>query len=144
MKPIGIFTIIILLAALGGCGSTAAEKRTTAELAKLPYPKSAAIGDDLEVIVEQSRTTVKLTNITPHSFHNVQVWLNQQYVTPVKSIPLGVGGKSTELDLERFIDSHGRSYPVGGILSPDKGFPVVLAEIFDPATGRRHRLVVRR
>jgi hypothetical protein len=43
----------------------------------------------------------------------------------------------------RFIDQHGRSYPVAGPITPDRGFPVVLVELFDPATGRKHPLLSR-
>lgn len=149
MKQIWIsMAIVTLLAALGGCGSIGKDQRTVDELAKLPYPKDAALGPDLEIEVRQGtlfqRGSLKLTNLTPRSYHQVQLWLNQQYVTTVQSVPIGVGGQSATLPLRRFIDSHGRSYPVGGLLTPDKGFPVVLAEFYDPATRQRSRLLIIR
>ena len=87
--------------------------------------------------------TLKVTNITAHPFHDVQLWLNQQYVAKVHEVPAAVGAKTLDISLDEFIDKHSRHYPTGRFLKPELAFPVVLAEIFDPASGRRYRLLVQ-
>jgi hypothetical protein len=112
-------------------------------LARTPYPQDATLGPDLDILVTPSRTAIDLVNRTPRNYRNVQLWLNQQFVGNAKEIVIGEG-QQNRFTLESFINRRGDHYPVGGILSPDKGFPVVLAELFDPATGKRHRVVVER
>jgi hypothetical protein len=41
------------------------------------------------------------------------------------------------------VNRYGEPYPIGGFFTPDKTFPVVLVEVYDPATGKRHRLLAR-
>lgn len=105
-----------------------------------PYPQKAPLGDDWNIIVKQSKDALHLTNQTPRSYQNVQLWVNQQYIADVPSIAIGSG---TTVKLASFINQHHEIYPVPGFLTPDHSFPVLLCEIFDQADGQRHRLLVR-
>ena len=147
MKSIAII-IMVAAGLVGGCAGVVVDPKDVAELKALPYPESAPLGDDLRVIVVQHNGllgggTVKLTNITPRSYHDIQLWLNQQYVAKIKDLPVAIGGKSEDISLDQFIDKHGRPYPTGKFLKPELAFPIVLAEVFDPVSGRRHRLLVQ-
>jgi hypothetical protein len=104
------------------------------------YPKKAAVGDDWNIIVHQTTDSLLLTNQTPRTYQQVQLWVNQQYITDVESIKIGSGNT---VKLGSFINKHGETYPVPGLLTPDHSFPVLLCEIFDPDDGKRHRLMVR-
>lgn len=108
-------------------------------LRKLRYPADATVGDDLDILVVRRGGRITLSNRTPRSYENVLLWLNRQYVHPVGRIAIG---PNNTIALRTCINHYGESFPVGGLLSPDKGFPVVLAEIHDPQTNTRHRLTV--
>lgn len=108
-------------------------------LRRLEYPAASPVGEDLDIVVTRRGGRINLANRTPRDFENVVLWLNRQYVSPVDRIVIG---PRNELVLRSFINRYGESFPVGGLLSPDKGFPVVLAEIHDLDTNQRHRLTV--
>lgn len=139
----GVLTLILAVAVLvlGGCAITA-DERLAAELSKINYPRSAPLGDDLDIVVERVGADVTFVNRTARSFRDVQLWINQQYVNSPATIVAG-SDNSNAISIGDFVDWHGRSYPYGGFLRPDRNYPIVLAEIFDPATGTRHRLLAR-
>ncbi len=108
-------------------------------LRKMPYPAAADVGEDLDIVISRRGGRISITNRTPRSYENVLLWLNRQYVHPAGRIAIG---PDNILPLRTFINHYGESFPVGGLLSPDKGFPVVLAEMYDPVSNKRHRLTV--
>lgn len=105
-----------------------------------PYPRNAAYGDDLDIVVNQARHSVSLLNREPRAFNNMQLWLNQQYVATIPQIPIGHG---PSVDLISFKNRHDETFPEPAFLKPEKGYPVVSAELFNPDTGKRHRLLAR-
>jgi hypothetical protein len=143
--------LLVIVGPLGGCAALfgpKADPKLAAELSKLAYPKDAPLGPDLDVLVVRTGGALELVNRTPSTYRNMQVWLNQQYVARIDAVQigspegLGAAASRNRLDLARFINLHGEPFPTGGLLAPEKSFPVVLAELFDPATGKRHRLLV--
>lgn len=104
------------------------------------YPHDAPLGADLDIVTVTRRGQVTFTNRTAHNYSNARVWLNQQYVGTVPQILIG---QSVTLPLTQFTNQHGEHFPIAGFLTPEKGFPLLAAEIFDPATGHRHRLLAR-
>lgn len=137
--------LLLTLAAafFAGC-STLPDKQTIDELAAIPYPKSATVGEDLDIVVTQHwNNVIRLNNRSASTLRNGQLWLNQQYALKFSEIRIGEADGNT-FDLHRFIANTRQPYPTAGFFSPDKAYPVVLAEVFDPATGKRHKLVVRR
>ena len=104
------------------------------------YPAEAALGEDLDIIVTQAGGNLTLVNRTPRSFQNVQMWLNREYRADLGEIRLG---SDTRVSLKRFVNKHGESFPIAGLLTPDKGFPVLSCVLFDPTTGQRRRLLAR-
>jgi len=136
--------LVLVCGVFAGCNRVALDPKRIDELSKMPYPQSAPAGADLEVHVKQLMGSVEITNLTTNDYHDVQLWLNHQYVAVIKELKVSAGGDSQTIALDKFIDRHRRHYPVGTFLKPDKGYPIVLAEFFDPATGERHRLLVRR
>jgi hypothetical protein len=123
-------------------GVVLADRATEQEiehLRQLAYPAAAKLGADLDVLVVHRGNRILLANRTTHQYEGVQLWLNRQYVAEPAPIPVGPGHR---LDLRGFVNRYGETYPVGKVLSPDKSFPVVLAELYDPATGLRHRMTV--
>lgn len=117
------------------------EPQDVAVLSKLRYPAEAPLGEDLDILVVQEGRWLRLVNRLPQRFEKMQLWLNRQYVGQVEKIEIGT---ENLLELRRFINEYGEAYPAGGFLQPDKAFPVVMAELYDPQTGQRHRLLVRR
>jgi len=146
------------VAGLGGCSFHAPppSAQQTAQLAKLRYPKQpAVVVEDLDIVIDRDDGMLTLHNRTPNPYAHVELWLNQQYVCYVDLIPVGT---VTQLPLNGFINEFSELFPVGGLLSPDKSAPVLLAEMYQrPAThstasgpsvsavpGKRYRLLVRK
>lgn len=121
------------------------------QLAQTPYPRNAD-ADDLDIVVVRRGPHLVLSNRSAHAYGHGQLWLNQQYVAPVDTVPIGV---DSQIHLSRFINEHGESFPTGGPLTPDKTLPVVLVELYatvppdeaDAIGGgpmpKRYRLLVR-
>lgn len=132
---------IVGLMLLGGCGGGGQLAPWRVELASLPYPKDAPRGQDLDIVVETVGSSLLLTNRTPLIYRDVQLWINQQYVTRIEMIDIG---DNPMLPLDQLINEHGESFPTAGFLAPDRAGEVVLAEVFLPEVGVRYRLTVRR
>ncbi len=140
-------TLFVLFACLAmcvitGCMGTArkADPDLAAELSILPYPKASPVGEDLDIVAIMHWQSLELVNRTPNSRADVQLWLNQQYVARVAQLPVG---QSVSVSLDKFVNQHGEEYPSGDILTPDRRVQIILAELFDPATGKRQKLLVQ-
>jgi hypothetical protein len=132
-----------LFASLAGCSAPGPNARQIDQLSQLTYPTNVKNVKDLDIVSTQSRTQVQFVNREPVSFHNVYVWLNRQYVGFVPKIQIGDEPFTNHYNLDRFYDLHKEHYPVGGILSPDRGFPLTSLDIYDPSTQTIYRTVVR-
>ena len=123
---------------------TRADPALAIDLSKLGYPTEAAAGADLDILVIKKGDAIHFVNRTTIIHRSVQLWINQQYVGLIDEIPIGISGNFA---LGSFINKYGEAFPVGGFLNPDKSFPIVLAELFNPSadnsTRQRHKLVVR-
>ncbi len=123
---------------------THADPVLAADLAKLRYPREAPVGRDLDILMLQKDRNFTFVNRTTEAHKNVQLWLNQQYVGLIDEIPIGM---SPTFQMGHFINQYGEAYPIGGLLNPDKSYPLVLAELYNPSTenstGQRHKIVVR-
>jgi hypothetical protein len=117
------------------------DAKLAADLSRYTYPKDAPLGEDLDVqLVRTSREHFYLVNRTARNYAKGQIWLNREYVGLTEGITIGA---DNPYDLTRFINAHGEIYRVGALLAPEKSYPIVLAEYFDPATGKRCRMIVR-
>jgi hypothetical protein len=137
-----VFACLFIVVIVAGC-STGKPDAASIELGKTPYPESAPYADDLDIVATQKHGTLYLDNRTPNVFKDVQLWVNQQYVGLVPEIEIGHESSSNTIDLTKLVNRYGEAYPIGGFFTPDKTFPVVLVEVFDPASGKRHRLLAR-
>ena len=144
MPRLAALCLLTIALALTGCAifvPPEPDPKLAAELSRYPYPKSAPLGDDLDIqFVRTGRQSFYLINRTARPCPKGQLWINREYVGLTDGI--GIGADNT-YDLKRFINAHGELYRVGALLQPEKSYPIVLAEFYDPATGQRHRLVVR-
>ncbi|MCX5660241.1 MAG: hypothetical protein NTW19_11035 [Planctomycetota bacterium] len=145
MTRFRMFTLVLAAALLTGAGCAGAghDPAFLAKLAKTTYPKDSSRGEDIDIVVTRKGNTLKLNNRTPMAYENMQFWINQQYVRETKLIKIGNDVGDNRFELSDFLNVRAEPFPTGGLLTPDKGSPVVLAELFDPATGKRHRLLVR-
>lgn len=107
-------------------------------LAEVPYPAGAKDGPSLDIVVKRHRKTIELTNREPDVYVNMQLWLNRQYLHPVDRLEIGSGNV---FELAQFINQYQEPFPTGTWLSPDKGRPVVIVELYDPVTGVRYPLL---
>lgn len=138
-----LFLLVLTAGPFVGCRAqraTMLHEDTRERLSSLPYPADAKYGPDLDIVVTKSRDAVILSNRTARSYENRELWLNRQYVWEVDRIEIGGGNRYT---LTNFINEHGEPFPTPGFLRPDKGAPVVLAELYDPRTQLRNRLLVQ-
>jgi hypothetical protein len=105
-----------------------ANPRLVDEYRQFKYPGPPR-GDDLDIIVNKRDHNIIFTNRTATTFKNVRLWLNQQYVTVLDTFPVG---QTLSIPVANFINKHGEPYPAGGLLTPDRGYALVLAELYDP------------
>lgn len=148
------FTPLVVagLVLLGGCaelaevrlkpwsGASRLDQPTIETLADLPHPADAPLGPEVDVVVVARNASVELINRTAEPFRDVRVWLNEQYVSPRTSVE---PGEKRRLDLRRFVNALEEPFPIGTLLEPDAGRPVLLAELHDAALGVRYRLPVQ-
>jgi len=110
------------------------------QLAAMEYPADMPWGDDLDILVVRRGDRIQLVNRTPRQYQDVTLWMNQQYVRPIKQIDIGT---DNTVDLRKMVSKHSEAYPVGNFFKPDKSMLLVQAELIDPTTGQRHRLAVQ-
>ncbi|XAM00040.1 hypothetical protein OT109_01370 [Phycisphaeraceae bacterium D3-23] len=138
-------TLLLALILLPGTGCSTYRDASAGideinRLSALDYPADVPYGPDLDILLVRSNADIRLVNRTPHHYNGMVLWLNQQYAAQAGSIKIGTDNVHTLTD---FINRHREPYPVGTILNPDKTDPLVLAELYNPATGVKHRLLVR-
>ena len=133
-----------LLIPVVGCRSRGPQPQPeyVAQLSQLRYPEAADHGPDLDIVVVRQGDAIELVNLTPQRYHDLQLWLNRQYVGLVDVIEVG-RSSANRLPLARFVNRHREIYRTGTFLSPGKGIRTALAELYDPATKLRHRVRVR-
>ncbi|MFN3165985.1 MAG: hypothetical protein ACE37H_02860 [Phycisphaeraceae bacterium] len=148
MRSACVLLSLIGLLACVGCSTlrdTTAPPQTVDRLSRLDYPADAphqAHGDKdhLDIYLVRSGNDLRLVNRTANSVSGMQLWLNGQYVADSGTILIGTDNVRKLTD---FVNRFKEPYPVGTFLNPDQTQPLVLAELYDPATQRRHRLLVR-
>ncbi|MEQ9454571.1 MAG: hypothetical protein RLN76_08285 [Phycisphaeraceae bacterium] len=141
-KPfLPLILILTLTASVPGCRGTAdlLASAQTEELAQLRYPEEAQHGPDLDIQLEQHGRNLTVINLEPLRFRSIQLWLNAEYARPIDQIRIG----ENTFSLRRWINRYGETYPTGSFLAPDQRVPIALAEVYDPSTNLRHKLVVR-
>ena len=137
------FVLLCCVSFLNGCGRLLLSDKEIDTYSKMHYPRTVALPvEDLDIVATQSRTELTLNNRSAHAFRHVDLWINQEYVTRVDEIKIGESSTNV-IELGVFINKHSESYPVGGFLTPDRAFPVIIVELFDPATGKKYRLLSR-
>lgn len=140
LSPFSLLALLLLTlapACTPPLATTTREQR--AALSQLPYPADASHGPDLDIVIKRDGKAIQLINRTARPYANSQLWLNQQYVRNVSAIRIGPDNR---LALNRFINRHREPFPTGTFLAPDDAKPVLLAELYDPQTQLKHRLLV--
>ncbi len=137
--------LLVSLSTLIGCKyvglkKTPIDPALAQQLSQLVYPKDAPLGDDLDMLVIHNGEAIQLINRTPMIYRDVHLWLNRQYVARIDQVRIGTGN---HYDLAGFFNHYAEPFPVAAPLRPEIARRVLAAELFDPATGKRHRLVVR-
>ncbi|QQE11533.1 hypothetical protein JD969_18900 [Planctomycetota bacterium] len=140
-RPLLTMTIaasLTALSALTGCRGTAATTpEYRYELASIPYPKSAKAAPDVDIVAARQGENLRLVNRTPWEYTDIEVWINQQYVYRIDKIDIG---SDNLIPLSEAINEFEIPFPLGTFLRPEKGFPVVLTELYDPKTQLKYRL----
>ena len=137
--------LIWLLAAplllLSGCKQAppVVDGETAEILASLRYPGQADYGPDLDIIIVREGSSIHMTNRTPRTYDNMQLWLNQQYVRLSGKVEIGA---NESIKLPTLLNRHRESFPIGSFFQPDKSRPVISAELYDPVANIRYRLTV--
>lgn len=135
--------LVLVLIPGAGCSTyrdLTASPQTAQRLAAIDYPAEAPYGPDLDVLVIRSDADIRLVNRTARNYSAMQLWLNRQWVADSGLIQIGTDNMRLLTD---FVNRLEEPYPVGTRLNPEKTQKLVLAELYNPAEGVRHRLVVR-
>jgi len=126
-----------------GCSTYRDVTATQAQIdqySALDYPRNAPYGPKLDIQVVRSNGDIRLNNRTASPYRGMTLWLNQQYAGDAGHLVIGTENVRVLTD---YINRHREPYPVGTVLNPDKTAVLVLAELYNPAEGVRHRLVIR-
>jgi hypothetical protein len=115
-----------------------ADAQAARELSGERYPGGATTGPDLDVLATRDGLDLWLYNRGATPREGGVLWLNEQYVARAPDMPVG---QWVSLPLKRAVNHHGEPFPVGGLLTPDRGFPLVLAEWVERPGGERRRLL---
>ncbi len=146
-RLIALLVLMSALASLTACNTVglgrAPEHARIEQLSKLIYPKDSDRGQDLDILVVRRGASLTFVNRTPRVYNDVEIWLNQQYVNTLGKIEIGQPGQNTDYNLAAFYNRHAEHYPIGSFLTPEKNMKLLVAELFDPATGLRHHLLVQ-
>lgn len=143
-RPVLLVALLALLP-LASCDSiqwtTSHADPAAAEVARsLTYPDQTERGEPIDIVVRREGQSLVVTNRTAQSLEGVQIWLNREYVHVADRIAVGA---NPSIPLNRFVNRHEEPLPTPGLLTPDRGLRVVLAEIYVPQTRRRHALLVQ-
>lgn len=131
---------IATLAGPGGCTAhRGVETEHARAMAVLSYPAEAERGEPLDVLVQRTRSRIRLINRTASSFEDMQLWVNQQYVTELDRVSIG---ERNVLHLEDFFNRYQEPFPTAWLLAPDRARPLVSAELYDPQREVRYPLTV--
>lgn len=138
-------SFLACLTMIVGCESARWQLPSTSVemLSGLPYPGDKEHGPDLGIIVVRKANAIVLVNLTPRKLHDMQLWLNHEYVGLVDVIEIGNPAGRNRFLLNHFVNQYHEAFPVGRFLTPDKGSMLVLAELYNPATELRHRVRVQ-
>lgn len=136
-----LLLIWILTITAGGCSTfTAPSAKERHALSLLAYPGKAKLGKNLDIMAVRHGSSVQLVNRTDKPLHDVQLWINQQYVRQIKTLAIGTDNRYA---LGSFVNQHEQTFPTGWLLAPEKSADLVLAEVYNPRTNRRYRLLVQ-
>ncbi|GAB4111638.1 MAG: hypothetical protein Kow00105_20210 [Phycisphaeraceae bacterium] len=140
--PLLPLLLLTLMLGLLGCEQPPAvvEGPEAEALAALRYPGQTEHGPDLDIVVVRKGNQITLTNRTAHSYRDMQLWINQQYVRMIDEVRIGT---NEPIPLTSFVNRHREAFPVGSFLQPEKARPVISAELFDPKANVRYRLTVQ-
>lgn len=142
-------TLLLLAGPLTACKTypSGLPEQEVHTLARQPYPEDAPYGDDYDIAVIYHdyffrAADIQLINREASSLGPGQLWINEQYVSNIDE-PIQIGENNWYI-LTDFINFYREPFPVGLFFTPDSSRAVVLVELYDPETQRRHRLYVQK
>jgi len=139
--------LIVVALAAGGCegvqhlwvSATPTLAAKPAEPVARRFPEDMAVGQAMDIeIIRADRRHIVIDNRTSVPYHDVTLWLNDQWGAEVEEIPIGRGDP---IQLVQFMNHHAEPFPVGSFLEPDKSRTVVLGDLQE--SGKIHKLLVR-
>jgi hypothetical protein len=82
--------------------------------------------ETLPVEVFRDGTSIAIVNATAQSWEAPTIWINQRFSATLKQL---VAGQTVQVDLSKFRDDIGESYPAGGLWSTRRSMPMRLVEV---------------
>jgi hypothetical protein len=96
------------------------------ELATQPYPRDLHTTNVVDMQVFRRGTDIEIVNSTANSYSDFNLWVNQRYVLPMKSLPAGA---TRRVSLWDFFDEYGERFFAGGLFRAYPATPVRMVEI---------------
>ncbi len=112
----------VCLTAAAGC----AKPLYDPSRATRPYPHELHTTNLIDIQVFRDDQDIELVNATPHTYSNVEVWINQRFVRHVEVIP---AGETIRLSLWDFFDERGERVNAGGFWRTQEPTPVRLVQL---------------
>lgn len=135
---ISLVMILLLGAALAACPGCAPVLTSRGDPGPR-YPESLERGETLniQVLREDDRQTIVLTNTTARAFDAGRLWVNAWFSRPIEGLDVG---ETIRIPVRDMIDEHGKRMRGGGFFSTERPDPLLLAEV--EADGAMYGLVV--
>lgn len=111
-----------LLLFLNGCQGV----RYDPSRATRQYPQELHHANSVNIQVFRHDTSIEIINATTQSFKDFDVWINQQFVHRLETLP---AGQTVSVSLWEFYDVRGESFNAGGFWRADEPGLVRLVEI---------------
>ena len=122
VKRVCMVLLLVLASGVLGCQQV----RYDPARATRPYPYHLHQANSIDIQVFRDKKWMEIVNSTPRSYHNVDLWINQRYVSPLDVLP---AGKTVRLSLLEFYDERGEGVSAGGLLRTREPTPVRLVEM---------------
>ena len=112
----------VIASALGACSP----QSYMPELATRAYPREQHTSNVADMQVFRRGTDIEIVNSTATSYSDFDLWVNQRYVLPMKSLPAGA---TRRVSLWDFFDEYGERFYAGGLFRAYPATPVRMVEI---------------
>ncbi len=122
VKRVFMLLLLVLATPVFGCQQV----RYNLARATRPYPHHLNQANSIDIQVFRDKKWLEIVNSKPRSYRDVDLWINQRYVSHLDVLP---AGRTVRLSLLEFYDERGEGVSAGGLLRTREQTPVRLVQM---------------